>query len=262
MFRQSFVIQLFMMLTGSCPDKTWKHINSECFKVMDNTEFYDKAFSSCQEAGGELLPFGSRYVLLDLNITSVTWLGNLQENDNTTSDIINYYDWKDQRNITSTRQCPNIESSSPVPSFDCNKSSTVVCQAVFSTGKDGKGMHLKMLVAIIISGVILLIFLTLVIYSAKSRLDSEDRQNSETVVYGKYTHLQQVEDVKLSVIKEQLDSVPNKTILSKTPEQSAITNGEQRGVSGEESVRIKNGKYVQFSVPSADSEQMLNDKNC
>ncbi|XP_061164424.1 uncharacterized protein LOC133173452 [Saccostrea echinata] len=144
MFRQSFIIQLLALLTGSCHDKTWKHINTECFKVMDNPEFYDKAYLSCKEAGGELLSSGSRHVLLDLNITSITWLGNLQENDNT-SDFISYYDGKEQGNITSTRQCPSIESSSSIVTFDCNKSSTVVCQAVHfsSNEKDGKGIHLK-----------------------------------------------------------------------------------------------------------------------
>lgn len=55
------------------------------------------------------------------------------------------------------------------------------------------GIHLKLLVAIVISGVIFTIFLALIVYSAKRRLDDVDEREPNTVVYGKYKHLHQTE---------------------------------------------------------------------
>lgn len=109
------------------------------------------------------------------------------------------------------------------------------------------GIHLKLLVAIVISGVIFVIFLALIIYSAKRRLDDVDGRESNTVVYGKYRHLHQTE-------VEKCKTFTDNTIVLK--DISTAVNGEQcNSVPGEESVRIKHGKYVQFSVPSTESEQ-------
>lgn len=109
------------------------------------------------------------------------------------------------------------------------------------------------MVALGIAGAIFLIFFALVICSAKSRFDRE-KQNQEIVIYGKYTHLHQDEDVKLEIIRDHTDHMSNKTIVNEEVQPTVATNGDIV----EESVRIKNGKFVQFSLPSAESEQMIN----
>lgn len=107
------------------------------------------------------------------------------------------------------------------------------------------GIHLKLLVAIVISGVIFTIFLVLIAYSAKRRLDDVDGREPNTVVYGKYKHLHQTEVEKCKTFTDNA-----------LKDISTPVNGEQcNGVPVEESVRIKHGKYVQFSVPSTESEQ-------
>lgn len=109
------------------------------------------------------------------------------------------------------------------------------------------GIHLKLLVAIVISGIIFTIFLALIVYSAKRRLDDVDGREPNTVVYGKYKHLHQTEVEKCKTFTD------NAIVLK---DISTPVNGEQcNGVPIEESVQIKHGKYVQFSVPSTESEQ-------
>lgn len=134
------------------------------------------------------------------------------------------------------------------------------------------GIHLKLLVALVIAGVIMLIFLTLVVYSAKRRLDMDNRQDAGPVVYGKYTYLQQTEEAKIS-------SVKNNSTETEGMELAVTQNGKQsndvfgqdgvriyhgdydwdqhNGVLVEDNVRIKHGKYVQFSVPSTESDKII-----
>lgn len=260
----------------SCSDDTWRIINNDCFKIMDSPRLFGNASVLCLETGGVLLSYKNRQVLSDLDITSPTWLENSMEMDNITYGL---HSSLEHKNLTSGQRCPSFSPNSTLISFDCDALSTVVCQLKHTDTERGKGslaalaklklkldfyyfflyiksfcfiilfsgIHLKLLVAIVISGVIFVIFLVLIIYSAKRRLDDVEGREPNTVVYGKYRHLHQTEVEKSKTFTD--DTIVLKDI-------STPVNGERcNGVPGEESVRIKHGKYVQFSVPSTESEQ-------
>lgn len=228
----------------SCSDDTWRIINNDCFKIMDSPRLFGNASVLCLETGGVLLSYKNRQVLSDLDITSPTWLENSMEMDNITYGL---HSSLEHKNLTSGQRCPSFSPNSTLITFDCDALSTVVCQLKHTDTERGKGIHLKLLVAIVISGVIFVIFLVLIIYSAKRRLDDVEGREPNTVVYGKYRHLHQTEVEKSKTFTD--DTIVLKDI-------STPVNGERcNGVPGEESVRIKHGKYVQFSVPSTESEQ-------
>lgn len=134
------------------------------------------------------------------------------------------------------------------------------------------GIHLKLLVALVIAGVIMLIFLTLVVYSAKRRLDMDNRQDAGPVVYGKYTYLQQTEEAKISSVKNNSTETEGMELaVTQNGKQSNDVFGQEgvriyhgdydwdqhNGVLVEDHVRIKHGKYVQFSVPSTESDKII-----
>lgn len=228
----------------SCSDDTWRIINNDCFKIMDSPRLFGNASVLCLETGGVLLSYKNRQVLSDLDITSPTWLENSMEMDNITYGL---HSSLEHKNLTTGQRCPSFSPNSTLITFDCDALSTVVCQLKHTDTERGKGIHLKLLVAIVISGVIFVIFLVLIIYSAKRRLDDVEGREPNTVVYGKYRHLHQTEVEKSKTFTD--DTIVLKDI-------STPVNGERcNGVPGEESVRIKHGKYVQFSVPSTESEQ-------
>lgn len=242
-----WTILLFIsQLTDSCPDESWRPINNECFKIMDSPRFFGNASVICLETGGVLLSYKNRHVLRDLDVTSSTWLENSQKMDNITYGA-HPSQW--HRNITSSERCPIFSPNSTLITFNCDALSRVVCQLEHSDTETAKGIHLKLLVAIAISGFILVIFLALLIYSAKRRLDDVEGRESNTVTYGKYRHLHQTEEEKCKTFTEnaiELKDIPT------------VVKGEQsNGVPGEESVQIKRGKYVQFSVPSTESEHAI-----
>lgn len=231
-------------LTDSCSDDTWRIINNNCFKIMDSPRLFGNASVLCLETGGVLLSYKNRQVLSDLDITSPTWLENSMEMDNITYGL---HSSLEHKNLTTGQRCPSFSPNSTLITFDCDALSTVVCQLKHTDTERGKGIHLKLLVAIVISGVIFVIFLVLIIYSAKRRLGDVEGREHNTVVYGKYRHLHQTEVEKSKTFTD--DTIVLKDI-------STPVNGERcNGVPGEESVRIKHGKYVQFSVPSTESEQ-------
>lgn len=228
----------------SCSDDSWRLINNDCFKIMDSPRRFGNASVLCLETGGVLLSYKNRQVLSDLDITSPTWLENSQEMDNITY-IYGLHPSLEHKNLTTGQRCPSFSSNSTLITFDCDALSTVVCQLKHSNTERGKGIHLKLLVAIVISGVIFTIFLALIVYSAKRRLDDVDEREPNTVVYGKYKHLHQTEVEKCKTFTDNA-----------LKDISTPVNGEQcNGVPIEESVQIKHGKYVQFSVPSTESEQ-------